>query len=82
MRDYKSSEFVSAMLHSDVIRVVKEGKICIMCKEERVMNDFAKNPRAQDGRRNTCRKCSNDHNRIYKEAKKKEKDLYAQFMPI
>lgn len=82
MRNYKPSEFISGMLHSDVIIIKKEKKLCIACKEEKAINDFARLPRANDGRRNTCRQCAKEHNKTHRLTKKTEKDLYSQFMPI
>lgn len=82
MRNYKPTEFVSAMLHSDA-KVTNEGsKTCVVCHELKELKEFVKRPRGVDGRCSTCKSCASKKAIALYHKKKSENDIYKDFMPI
>ncbi len=82
MRNYKPSEFISAMLHSDTIKVVKEEKPCAKCGKVKKLDEFYEHSTCGDGKTNTCKSCMTIVRAERKRKKKAENEIWNQYMPI
>ena len=82
MRNYKPSEFVSGMLHTDVIHNKVEKKVCRLCNQQKQKEDFSRNLRSPDGRYHECKTCIGKRASKKYFDKKKDKELLNAMLPI
>jgi hypothetical protein len=82
MRNYKPTEFVSAMLHSTYSNFKEEFKTCKSCGETKEIKLFSKTPKNADGRCMCCKKCRTKTASATYHKRKAERDFYKSMMPI
>ncbi len=80
MRSYKPTEFISAMLHSNPIKV--DSKRCSRCGKDKPIEQFYKTHSSVDSHRNTCDTCHKQHTAKRHKKAKEDKDFWKQFSPI
>ncbi len=81
MRNYKPTEFISAMLHADLQPKLKSKK-CSRCGKDKPIEQFYKMDSSADSHRNTCDTCHKQHTAKRSKKAKEERELYKLFTPI